>query len=233
VRKKAILSGLAIAVLLLAGCSNADQTEAIVDPPTDAATQAAPMPTPTPTPEPAAEVQPLATKVYQIATSEGHIAALTIDWFASQDVAIADLPADCMARAALADQDPTTYHALEIPVRLTVEYPSVNGFVWPADHEVQLAVINHGGSKGPTERMTSCGFPTKPNGGNILMPGPTAGGTAEGSIVFFAQMTPNDPSGAILAPLGETMLSPTGLYSQLYKCAGEPNEYCHFYYPAP
>lgn len=175
------------------------------------------------------EAQPLASKAVEITMRDGYKAALTIDWFASRDVAVTDVSADCMAQAGLADQDPLTYHLVEIPVRLRVDYPSVNGLVWPADHDIQFAVTT--GGVGPTGDMATCGFPANPGGAAILMPDPTAGGMVEGSIVYFAKKTPNDPNGTVVAPLGETMLSTTGLYSQSYSCVGEPNEYCRFYYP--
>jgi hypothetical protein len=215
--------------LLLAGCVNRapaviPETE-VVNPPASEAPSVTPTEDPTPTA--AAEDTPIGSKVAVIGLQGGYRAEVTIDWLPIRDMDPSTLPAECAGTLSYlkGNKDINLYRIVAVPARVTVNYPSVNGFVWPEAHADGIQLQFTGGG---TCNLTAGSFGIY----NLPSPAENSGEPVTLAALYMAEKTPDNPTG----DLGE--VDPTKTEMEADKvvfeinCPEEPQTYCSFPRPA-
>ncbi|KJL24862.1 hypothetical protein RL72_01585 [Microbacterium azadirachtae] len=205
--KKSFAAAVLLAgVVALSGC-NGGATEQRPVAKADAATLE-PTSEPTPTPTPTPELFPvIGSFTSDVANDTGYTAKISATWSSLVRLSAADAKAklpECAKWIDLIYKGGATDGIVYVArVTGTIEYPSVNGFQWPAGEDINLAMTKMG--SGNAQATCEEPYIDKTTG---TMPAAPEGGAFVRTAIWPVSKTPKNPDAELRPAPGSGLASP-------------------------
>lgn len=167
-------------------------------------------PEPEPVPETIAAVH---TVPVTVTSRAGFVANVVVEWLPVITTTAASIPSNCIdVLTSLNTSDLSISTITQLPVRVTVDYPEVNGFTWPDSDIITMRFDGDGYGPPATCAQSLSKFD------EFTLPLAASGGQVEASVIFVAEKTPNNPDGVPVDDLTTVTLGITNSSLPGYTC---------------